>query len=448
MRRLPGPVLLLRLLLALSVMGPISAAAEQAELKAQVRASLAAEGPFWVSQAVPLHLDLLSTGFAFGNQRFDLSEVPGALVLQPESTALKLTEQRSGETWQVLRYEIMVFPQRAGTLMVPAIGVAFSVSAGYGQPEQGFKFTTEPLQAEVRLPAGVAEGEPLVTSTNFTLEQSWTPNAEEIKVGDALTRRVVLRAADVPGMALPPMPIPDIAGVALYPKDPQVHDRGDRGVLRGERAESHTLVFQRPGSFDVPGARIRWWNPETQKLDQVEIAPLSIDVAPNPALEAAKPTLLERLNRRPLLVASVLLLLGASVFLAYRSWQPLLSRWRTWRSRRAESETAYFQQLLRVCRRNDPTAAYNALTSWLARWSAEHPRVEDGASLVESDRVIAEQLHLLGRAVAGYEPSWQGEPLGQVLTAWRKAQDQRHTGRDHVLLPLNPRSVRIGARGV
>ena len=92
---------------------------------------------------VTLYLDLKTTGFSFSDTHFNLPDVGNAFLMQTDSTTIKLTEKSGGEAWQVLRYPLALFPQRAGKLEVPAIGVRFSSSAGYGSKKRDFQFATE-----------------------------------------------------------------------------------------------------------------------------------------------------------------------------------------------------------------------------------------------------------------------------------------------------------------
>jgi len=428
--------LLLTVLFCLPAFGAVG---QEDAPQGNVRTTLATAGPFWVGQAVTVHVDLLATGFTFSNQHFDLPEVPGALVLQPDTNALKLSEQNDGETWQILRYDFNIFPQRTGTLQVPEIGVAFSVSAGYGKPERDFQFTTESMNVEVELPPGAKAGETLVTSTAFAAKQSWQPNPEGLKVGDALTRRITLRADDIPGMVLPPITPPKISGLAIYPDQPQVQDKSDRGELEGERIESHTFVFQQSGSYEIPGAQIRWWNPERKTLEDVEIESLMVEVASNPNLPAGKSPALKTIGDNPMLVGFLLLLTTAGAFTLYWYWRPLLERWRAWQLRREQSEAAHFKRLLQACRENNPVAAYNALMDWLARRSNGKSITLAAFSRENADSTLAKSLTDLQSVVVGTDrQNWHGGDLEAALCTFRKQGPPKTQSDDGSLPVLNP----------
>ena len=174
----------LYLLTLLLITGDLAAQSLQGEIRLQP----AREGTVWVGQQLELQLDLLSTGFSFSGQQFSLPAVSGAFLLQADSSTVKLNESRGAEAWQGLRYGLLLYPQREGRLEIPAFEVRFSASAGFGQAPVNFRFETEPLSIETRMPPGAERGALLVTTTEFTMKAEWMPSqtdgeSAQLKVG-------------------------------------------------------------------------------------------------------------------------------------------------------------------------------------------------------------------------------------------------------------------------
>lgn len=417
--------------------------AEQGPLKADARASLGGEGHYWVGQSVPVNLDLRSTAMTFGRQQFDVPAVDGALVLNPESGAYKFSEQQDGETWQVQRYQYRVFPQRSGSLTVPAFEVAFSASAGYGKPEKDFRFATEPLSFEARLPPGAKTDVALVTTSRFVVEQAWDPTPTALKVGDALTRRVTFRAVDLPGMALPVLEVPRIAGIAVYPGQPDVQDTIERGSLDGERVESHAFVMQGAGSYEIPGAIVQWWNPQTETLTEVAVEPLQIEVAANPALAAAQA--FDALSERPLLLVASVVAAVIGLVLSVRAYRAVRRRRLARAEQHAKSEQGYFERFQQACRGEDASSIYNALTQWLSRWGGDRETAVTLRSIAEngSEPALPDHLDGLQRAVANREPYAEGPILDGLLGDVRKQLQSNNDVPERSLPELNPRGHKV-----
>ncbi|GJM10205.1 MAG: hypothetical protein DHS20C11_24810 [Lysobacteraceae bacterium] len=321
--------------------------------EALVRAAIKPAETYWTGQQLKLQVDLLSDGLSFANQRFRIPQVEGALVLESSVATIKLNERVRGASWQVLRYEFPLFPQRAGEIEIEPIEVAFTVSQGYGSVPVSFELTTDKVSLEVTQPPEVAAGQAVITSSSATVEVKQTPGQGPFRVGDALTRIVRREVADVSAMFLAPLPQMAIDGVTSYDKAPLVTDRSDRGTLIGVREDRTTYVFEQAGSVTLPGFSQLWWNPQRQRLSQLQVPPLTIDVAS--AATTSSPSSADRTTIPWLLAGLVLAAVGSVVLYVRR--QP--------KQRSGPSgEQALFSKLLHACDHNDAKAAYNAYMAW------------------------------------------------------------------------------------
>jgi hypothetical protein len=140
-----------------------------------------------------------------------------------------------------------------------------------------------PFTLHSRLPAAAQGLSMLVTTTELTAEESWKPDQADVRVGDAITRTITLRAADIMGMGLPPLRFDTPDGVAVYPKAPSVKDEIYRGDVAGTRVETSVYVLEQEGTFKLPALTIPWFNPETRTLQQVDLPSRELTVAANPA---------------------------------------------------------------------------------------------------------------------------------------------------------------------
>lgn len=438
-----------RLLLAFLLAKAVPLTLLGAEPQAEVRFQADGAAPGWVGEEVRLNLELWSDGFSFGRQLFALPEVEGAFLMQPDSSTIKLTERRGDETWQGLRYSLLLYPQRDGRLEVPPFDVSFEVSSGFGQPAEAFAFRTEPLFVEARLPPGVRPGQMVVTSSAFELDASWSPAPRageplEVKVGDALTLEVTRSAERVPGMVFPPVPAFDIEGLAAYPDKPRVTDRINRGELRGERHDSITYLCEREGSYDLPAVRFQWWDPQREVLEERVIEAVSLQVAANPAFPSGSASAAAEepaAGRGPVGKGVLVVVLAAALLWLPGRW--VLRRLGAELERRRErveaGEAWAFGRLRRACRRGDPAAAYRAASAWLARSSGPgRPRTLLGLAAALGDDSLANLAReLQARLVGGDSSSWDGRPLLNALEKSRR-QLRQAAARSGSLTPLNP----------
>ncbi len=414
-------------------------------LQGEIRLQPAREGTVWVGQELELNLDLLSTGFSFGGQHFNLPEVSGAYLLQADSSTVKLSEKRDGETWQGLRYSLLLYPQRAGQLNVPSFEVSYTASAGYGQEAVPFQFETEPLRINSRLPPGADGTGLLLSSADFSLATEWKPrpSGEEtmrLKVGDALSLTIKRQAAAVPGMVFSPLPEFAIEGLQAYPEAPRVNDRINRGELIGARTDSITFICQREGSYEIPGVRFQWWDPGREVLNE-EITPgLSFEVIANPAFGAAASGAGRSAPaswRQLVLAVSLLALL-------------LITGWKTRgfisglmlqsRERRKAGEPWAFRQAITACSSASPPQAYAAVTLWLTRCESVNGNVTllQLAQASGNDELVRAAERLQQAVVSGLAPDWDGTQLERLLRTLRTSMQHRRA-KPYSLLALNPK---------
>lgn len=412
---------------------PISAAESTDAPQAQVRAGLETTDTVWVGQQIGLTVDILSTGSTFNKQRVYLPDVAGALILEDAATTIYLSERIDGQTWQVLRYRYPMFVQRAGTIEVPSIDVAFEISTGYGSTGVAFDLDTNNLSLSVSRPGGVTDLQKLVTTTRFTLDVETTPATSEFMVGDALTRRITRSAVGVSGMAFAPLAVTDVPGVAVYAEAPLIDDSSNRGDLQGKRVDATTWVMQTPGEVTLPGIALQWWDPVAAELNVETVPAITLNVASHPALaNTADQNNQTDTGPFPWLWLAIVALLGVLGWRLSRYLPTLKTQLQNRARTRALTEPARFKQLQNACRSNDAALAYNAYLHWAAAEQAPAATILDSAPL-KTERENVQ------RALINADGNWQGAALASAARNARKRQQSgTKSSTAHSLAALNP----------
>ena len=428
-----------KIILLFCLLLPLSVFAQDNDVKADVTISIQRDKETWAGQQVTVNLDLKTTGFSFSNSHFNLPELSGAFLMQTDTTTIKFSENTDGETWQVVRYPLALYPQKAGQLEIPSIDVRFNTSAGFGKPEKTFEFQTKPLQLTVKLPPGVKEGALLVTTASFALDHDWQPESSVAKTGDAFTLTVRRRAKDISAMLLPPLPVYHAEGLAAYPQPPEVNDKTNRGDLTGERIDSIIWVAENPGSYVIPGIRFQWWDPENRELKQQIIPGLNLDILPSPTDETSADTIDKpgESDSDYLWFLIVLFAASASAFLWFR-FKPSTEQ------HNVETEKSTFSTLQKACKNNQPGQTHSALHAWL-KWSS--PALSSNSRIVTlsefartcDDAQLSAELDHLQEALISSNNNWQGNNLLNSLQRIRqKINKQKIVQLKTHLAPLNP----------
>lgn len=349
-----------------------------------------------------------------------------------------------------LRYAI--FPQESGELLIPAqaftaTAVDRSASNTYNPfgPRPGkvvrVKSPEIPLMVKAK-PASYPADAPWLPARALSLSEAWNPQPEDARVGDSLTRSLLLKAEGLASAQLPPLPATEAAGLRRYPDQPQLANQVSDNGLTGSREEREALVANREGMIALPAVEVRWWNTQTDQLERSSLPARNLQVAANPNLEA-----LPAAAERPAVsqAAEVQLwpwqlstgLLALTTLLGFTLW---------WRARRqpavlpsqqtGPSPRNLLDDLKRTCLANDSQATRHALDAW----ARQQP--ETLADMAARFTPLSDALDGLNGAL--YSESgqhWQGRNLWLAIRSLPATEDlESHANPDtSTLPPLYPR---------
>jgi len=375
----------------------------------------------WVGQKVVLHVDVLAKdGWAQLRKVID-AEVDGAYLLRLESQGTRLSETIDGDSYTGQRYEFMLFAQREGKIIVPPVPVDVEIKNwGTDSGTRSERMSLPSVEIVTRTPPGAAGIRGLISTSNLTASQNWQPEPESPLVGDAIKRRITLRAEDVSGMAFAPTLHDEIENLGIYPGEPTVEDKFARGDLTGTRVESVTYVFERAGEFELPGVELSWWNIDTEELHHIVLPGLTLQVSGGPAMGSQQGNRPSWSTLVPLFVAIVALLVFAG---------RVLTRWPAWRQARNETEAAYFRRIRRSARSGDHDAVLRDTMRWL-------DRINDNSEVARLDLF----LQKYGDSQALKPVPVESEPgtmafLGSLAVARKRWQQAQRGGDAGYLLP-------------
>ncbi|QJE98836.1 BatD family protein [Luteolibacter luteus] len=279
-------------LITISIVVPSRAA----DPPSRVQTGWVTKGEIWAGQKALLAVELYAPGYFDGAAVFDLPKIPHALVLPPVGSPVLDSKVIDGVNYTVQRHELEVFAYTAGKTEVPAFKVRFAIKRqALDHDSVTQEVATQPLTLETKAVPGVKLGEWVITSADLKVEETWKPEpGKNEKTGAAFVRTLVWTASDVPGMAFPPFKEDPIAGLGIYPADPLVEDKSDRGDLLGQRTDTVTYVCKAGGIVTIPARHLRWWDPVAEEMKRVDFPARVIDVIAPPV---PQPTMGEKFRR-------------------------------------------------------------------------------------------------------------------------------------------------------
>ena len=198
-------------------------------------------------------------------------------------------------TWLVTELRYAIYPQKSGTLSIPAIAfTAREVQAGRtllgSRLGRRLRLSSEPLQVTVKGVPAAFPGDVWLPAKTLTLTENWSLEPEALSVGDSTTRTLTLIAEGLQGSQLPPLSSVqgalNIPELRFYPDQESIDQSEIARGLQGTRTQSEALVARANGNWTLPEIRLPWWNTQTDQLEYAvlearDIAVQTADVLDN-----------------------------------------------------------------------------------------------------------------------------------------------------------------------
>ncbi|NAZ98122.1 BatD family protein [Vibrio toranzoniae] len=225
-----------------------------------------------VNEQVILTIEVATPRWLTGGTRIGSIEIPNVIAKQRNQLATNYTERVGGTTWSRQRWEVTLYPMTSGEFVIPTVPVRIQVSAPDGSNVGGTLYT-QPIRFEASLPSGLLSDEsPWFSATDVDVEQQWKRSSEDLKVGDAVTRTVTIKAKDSLSVLLPDvLSNESTQQYQAYPQPNRLDDTQERGDYRSSRVEETVYVIQQGGEFTLPEFSFQWWDSKNQRLESVVI---------------------------------------------------------------------------------------------------------------------------------------------------------------------------------
>jgi hypothetical protein len=442
------------LLLVLLVSVPVAVCA-QSPPSPVIRAKLVPADHILVGQPVKLEVIVLVPNYFTGAPDFPSFEMDGAIVTLSEDRPEHLNEQLGSVTYAGIRRFYLIYPEQLGRFEIPPIEVSVPFAAA---PPETTKETLRlpPLHFQADLPPAARKLDYFLPTSQLTIREKWSAPLDQLRVGDSISRVIVVSAEKMRAMLIPPVSLPAPEGVKVYPKSPSVEDQKSPigEFLQGVRTERASYLFEKRGDFTLPGVEVSWWDLAAQKVKNAKLPATTIHVNDKggyvselpPRPEAPVADLTPRKNWQSYVrpAAIILLVLAALtiLLLAFRRWAPTLTKnLRQLLARRRGSEAAHWRRFQEACRQNDAKRSYATLLAWLN--NAQPGATLDDLQRDSTDPTIGYQIQILSETLFAATPSspWSGNLLRVALTLHRGRLLPPPNLRAH-LPELNPENSR------
>tara|TARA_R110000868_G_scaffold411207_1_gene702266 strand:- start:357 stop:2030 length:1674 start_codon:yes stop_codon:yes gene_type:complete len=375
-----------------------------------------------------------------------------------ELTLENATVKRVGQnsfyrTVQGVRHRVheinyVIFPNKAGDLIIPELtfsGQELSQNRFYNggsiirRKSQAHKIKVLPAATDYN-------GELWLPAQQLTLQETWSKDPAQLRVGDSITRSITTTANGVTAAQLPPINFQAIAGLKLYPDQAETNNSESATGISATRIDSTAVIPTRPGKITLPAIKVTWWDTDSQSQKTANIAARTLTILPpleenqnqrnaiDHSQTAAASTATEKIvtvsNPFWMVVSFILLGLWLLTLLAY---------WRL--PRRAQSsdtvqpkkdasasEKTAYKYLQQVCRKQHSEQLRPALIAWAKQyWATQEIHTLDDISRVSEHPALKNMLLQFDNNRYGKtadSSDWNGASLLSIVNELRQQKDK------------------------
>jgi len=376
----------------------------------------------------------------------------------PSQASVRLLDEipyqsdRNGERYRVLERRYAIFPERSGTLTIPAMQLSGRLierpSDRLWQPTvrgRRVQVESEPVTLEISPRPASYSGDFWLPARRITISQQISDN-ENLHVGEPITRTVIVDAVGLEENMLEEPVWPEMDEARIYPDQPQGISRDDGEWVLGHKEFRYAIVPEQAGDLRLPAIRLDWW--DTVRNEQrtemlpghtVKVLPseinASVSLPPQGVVDASAPVAGVSGRGAPTAGNAILWKSGTALFAAL--WLLTLAVYfRRPRRGAGEAEQSGYsspgeKELLRdlqqACQANDASSARSNLSQWIRNYAPPELRgsMRDfGAAC----RHAALQKSIAELDTSGFNDrragAWQGESLWRAFKQWRTAADR------------------------
>jgi len=390
-------------------------------------------------------------------------------IIEPLGKQREFSRDRDGVRYRVVERRYALFPQKPGSLNLPAI--RFEGQARDADGSLRFLRDSAALfEVPVKEVPQEFSGSTWLPATNLTLAEAGMPPTLNLKTGDNLARTLSLQATGLPSEALPPLPDSVPGGLRSYPEEPQRNTSIGPDGITSTLTQTRALVPVEVGKLALPAIRIPWWDTQSdsEKVAVIPAQTLNVTSAnstpmPSPTATETQGTAAETDSEQSASTKGAATDGGSfwqwvSAALAGIWVLTMLAWWHTRRitsrtpsntdSEGAGNERALFEQLLDAAKEGS-TSTPGLFVSWAnLRWPGHSfHSAKDIFSVLPAAGLEQElkqlQAHLFSRDDSGGERGnkWDGSALADALKQARKTKGAPSS--EAGLPPLYPNNLSV-----
>lgn len=235
------------------------------------------KNPAYVQEQILVTTKLISK-VDFSSFKLDPLDVKNALVvaLNQEQYETKINNQPH----LVIETSYAIFPQKSGDITIPSMTytVIFDdiLSLFNRKRNDNLYFKTD--EQHINVNPAPAVNQIWQPATQLSIDETWNSSLNNLKVGEPITRTIIINADGLTGGQIAPLQNTPVDGLTFYPDQAQIKENNSAKGVKGTRIETIAIVPNHGGDFTLPAINVDWWNTSTQKMETASLPAKTIHV--------------------------------------------------------------------------------------------------------------------------------------------------------------------------
>lgn len=232
-------------------------------------------------QAQVLYTLRLYSRVDLSQARLSELEVPDALV-EKLGDVKKYNTHRNGVEYTVNELNYAIFPQKSGVIHIEPLVLTADVITSARPRFNGFfnrqmsktqRVSSNAITLNVKTVPETFNGKRWIPASQLVVEEKWSGETDQMKVGEPLTRTLTLLAVGNTVAQLPELHNKAaIEQLKTYPDQPVLKEqKRDEGLI-AFREEKIAFIPSKAGRYNLPAIEIPWFNTQTQTMEIARIA--------------------------------------------------------------------------------------------------------------------------------------------------------------------------------
>jgi hypothetical protein len=262
------------------------AAITNAQVKCFVRTEMDRR-TVYAQQPFKVTITVLTATWYTAPLEFDNLQIPNAFIMPFDKTEPGIfTINR--DKYAGLTFYYIVFPYKEGHYTLPPINIVATTPPVGDYKAIKVNVKMQPLSYIVKPVPKNFSGDSWFVAKDVSIYQRWNKSLNKLKVGDVITRTVILNARGTLPQFIPELKADSLDWCGIYPQPATLTDTRDEYDANGRRVQSTTYLLEKEGDFTFPASVIEWFNPINSRVYKRSTPLVKIHVAPNPNLGILK----------------------------------------------------------------------------------------------------------------------------------------------------------------